>query len=232
MERLLNKELKRKIILFLIPFFGYWLIRILFLTCKKVYNLQTTSEVKSQKEENETKTQEVTKQYKIKEQVIVAFWHGELLMQPFLYKKIKQDPKIAVMISHHFDGEIISRLINYFGFKSIRGSSSKGAIGALKETFSMVNNGFDIGITPDGPRGPRHSMANGIVSIAKKKGLKIVALNFRASKFWRLKSWDQFLIPKPFSTIYFYASEPFDVSLLEDEAALEYIKNKMLENAA
>ncbi len=149
-------------------------------------------------------------------------------MQPFIYKKLRKKPKVATMISEHFDGEIISKVIRFFNFESIRGSTKKGAIKVLKEAFRKIDEGYDLAITPDGPRGPRYSIADGIVFIAKKKDIKIVACNFCASSFWRLKSWDGFMIPKPFSTLYLFASEPFGLENLEMDKAKERIKEALM----
>ena len=208
MEILLSKEAKRKLISLLLPPIGYIFIRLIYLSCKKEYFLP--------------KEKLLNKPY------IIAFWHGKLLMQPFIYNRLRSKPKVATMISEHFDGEIIAKIIKYFHFDSIRGSSKKGAIKVLKESFSKVNEGYDIAITPDGPRGPRYSVADGIVSIAQKKKMSIIACNFYASSFWRLKSWDGFMIPKPFSTIYLFAEEPFLLDGLDKESAKDKIKEALM----
>ena len=208
MEKLLSKKLKRKLISLLLPPIGYIFIKLIYFSCKKEYFLP--------------KDKLLDKPY------IIAFWHGKLLMQPFIYNKLRSKPKVATMISEHFDGEIISKIIKYFHFDSIRGSSKKGAIKVLKESFSKVNEGYDIAITPDGPRGPRYSVADGIVSIAQKKKLPIIACNFYANSFWRLKSWDGFMIPKPFSTIYLFAEEPFLLEGLDKESAKDKIKEALM----
>ena len=208
MEKLLSKKAKKRIISLLLPPIGYIFIRLIYLSCKKEYFLP--------------KEKLLDKPY------IIAFWHGKLLMQPFIYNKLRKKPKVATMISEHFDGEIISKIIKYFHFDSIRGSSKKGAIKVLKESFSKVNEGYDIAITPDGPRGPRYSIADGIVSISQKKKLPIIACNFYASSFWRLKSWDGFMIPKPFSTIYLFAEEPFLLEGLDKKSAKDKIKDALM----
>lgn len=166
-----------------------------------------------------------------KEPFVVAFWHGELLMQPFNYKKLKPLGKVSAMISQHKDGEAITRTVEYLGIHSIRGSSSKGAakvlIGAIKE----IKAKNDVAITPDGPRGPRFSVADGIVAISKKTNAKILIFNCKATKYWQFKSWDKFVVPKPFGKLEFFIQEPIDISKMENEKAKEYIKEKMLENA-
>ncbi len=192
----------------LLPPVAYFFIRLLYLTCKKTYHLPVSVP---------------------KSPFLVAFWHGEILMNPFMYKKIFKDVNMSLLISDHFDGEMIAKSVSYFGFDTIRGSSTRGGIKALKESFRKIDNGFSIAITPDGPKGPRHSVADGIVAIAKKKELKIMTFNYTASSFWQMKSWDKFIIPKPFSKLDFYASEPFLVINMSKEEAKEEIK-KRLEN--
>lgn len=206
----MSKEQKRKIVAFLLPPIANLLIRLIYLTCKKEFKLASSYP---------------------KEPFIVAFWHGELLMQPFLYKKFRGQHKISVMISEHFDGEIIARIISFFGFSTVRGSSSKGGARVLIEAIKTLKDGEDIAITPDGPRGPRHSVADGIVALAQKTNSKIVLFNYQATDFWQLKSWDKFVVPKPFSKITFFADKVLDVSQMNSEEAKEFIKGQMLIDA-
>jgi len=144
---------------------------------------------------------------------------------------MKKLPRIGVMISDHFDGELIARTIGYFGFTTLRGSSSKRAASVLLEAIRKMKAGFDVAITPDGPRGPRHSVADGIVAIAQKMDSAIVVQHVRPSKYWQLRSWDRFIIPKPFSQIDLIAMEPFKVTGMDREDAKILIKKKMLLNA-
>ena len=131
------------------------------------------------------------------------------------------------MISDHKDGEIIARVISFFSIDAIRGSSSKGAVKALAQSFRELKSGIDVIITPDGPRGPYHSVADGAVVIAQKQNAPIQILNYEASKFWQLKSWDKMILPKPFSTINFSLSAPFSVTNLEQKEAKEKIQNEL-----
>jgi hypothetical protein len=208
MGKLFSKGRKRALMLALLPPIAYFFIRLLYLTCKKNYHIPASVP---------------------KSPFLVAFWHGEILMNPFMYKKIFKDVNMSLLISDHFDGEMIAKSVSYFGFDTIRGSSTRGGIKALKESFRKIDNGFSIAITPDGPKGPRHSVADGIVAIAQKKELKIVVFNYTASSFWQMKSWDRFIIPKPFSRLDFYASEPFLVTNMSKDCAKREIK-KRLEN--
>ena len=135
--------------------------------------------------------------------------------------------RAKVMISDHKDGEIIARVISFFSIDAIRGSSSKGAVKALAQSFRELKSGIDVIITPDGPRGPYHSVADGAVVIAQKQNAPIQILNYEASKFWQLKSWDKMIIPKPFSKISYTLSPPFSVTDMPLEAARGLIKKEM-----
>ena len=199
--------LKRRILLAILPPLGALLIRILFLTCKKRYHLRSLPD----------------------EPIIISFWHGNLLMQPFLYRKARPKRRAWVMISEHFDGELIARVISFFGFGAVRGSPKKGGAKALIAALRKLKEGDDIAITPDGPRGPIYSVAPGIVAMARKSGAPIVPFAFKTERFWRLKSWDRFVIPKPFSTIDFYIGEPIDIDGMSDEEAKAFIKDQMLQ---
>ncbi|QDF30078.1 lysophospholipid acyltransferase family protein [Halarcobacter anaerophilus] len=166
-----------------------------------------------------------------KEPFIVAFWHGELLMQPFNYKRIRPKGKVSAMISEHKDGEAITRTVEYLGIDSIRGSSTRGGAKALIGAIKELKAGYDIAITPDGPKGPRHSVADGIVAISQKTNARILIFNCRPTKYWQFNSWDKFIVPKPFGKLEFFIQEPLDISSLEQKEAKELIQDKMLLNA-
>ncbi|RXK12522.1 hypothetical protein CP965_08025 [Halarcobacter mediterraneus] len=166
-----------------------------------------------------------------KESFIVAFWHGELLMQPFNYQKLKPSGRVSAMISEHKDGEAITKTVEYLGIGSIRGSSTRGGAKALIGALKELKNNNDIAITPDGPKGPRHSVADGIVAISKKSNARILIFNCKANKYWQFNSWDKFIVPKPFGKLEFFIQEPLDISSLDVQEAKELIREKMLVNA-
>jgi lysophospholipid acyltransferase (LPLAT)-like uncharacterized protein len=138
------------------------------------------------------------------EPAIGAFWHGRLLMMPAGYR----GHKLTILISLHQDGELISRTANYFGFRSIRGSTTRGGLSAMREMLKASREGCDIAITPDGPRGPRYHVQSGIIELAKRTGMAIVPLTFSASRKKVFRSWDRFLLPYPFSRGVFIWGEP------------------------
>lgn len=164
------------------------------------------------------------------EPFVVVFWHGELLFQPLLFQKFAKDKKIWVLISKHFDGEIISNAVHYFGIQSLRGSSSKGGIKALQHAIEKIKQNDYVAITPDGPRGPYHSVADGVVLLAQKTQVPVVVVRIIYHNAWECKSWDKFKIPKPFSKVKFIIKEPFLLESMELEAARNCVKEKMEED--
>ncbi|MEA3354094.1 MAG: lysophospholipid acyltransferase family protein [Campylobacterota bacterium] len=165
------------------------------------------------------------------ENFVIAFWHGDLLMQPHNFAKFKPKGLMKAIISEHRDGEAIRRVVEHLGVLSFSGSSTRGGakamIGAIK---ALKNKEADVAITPDGPKGPIYSVADGIVAIAQKTKTRVIPFSTIPSKYWQLKSWDKFIIPKPFGSINFYVGEPFDLNDLELEDAKKLIYDKMMEN--
>jgi lysophospholipid acyltransferase (LPLAT)-like uncharacterized protein len=139
--------------------------------------------------------------------VVLVLWHGEML--PLLYYHRGRD--IAVLVSEHGDGEIIARILAGFGFRLVRGSSSRGAARALIAVDRELAAGYDVGITPDGPRGPLHSVAPGALLAAHRAKVCMLPLAAKASAFWQLGSWDRFMIPKPFARVVVAYGDPVAV---------------------
>ncbi len=209
-ERSLRKQLLRTLALWFIPPIGALLIRFIYFTNTKRFHLPQTIP---------------------NEPVIFAFWHGDLLMQPYLYYQFRQTPKANVLISDHFDGQIIARIMRYFKLGTIHGSTTRGGAKVLIQGLKSLSEGYDIGITPDGPKGPRHEMSDGAVIMAQKRHAKVIVYSCVPSRYWQLPSWDRFTVPKPFGTLDFYASEPIDVNGLEMDEAKKIIKMKLMEYA-
>jgi lysophospholipid acyltransferase (LPLAT)-like uncharacterized protein len=131
------------------------------------------------------------------QRVIYTLWHGELL--PLLWHH--RGEGIAVVISEHRDGEIIARIAERLGYATVRGSTSRGASRALIGLVRALESGRSAAVTPDGPRGPAHVFAPGAAIAAQRTGVPIIPVRARAARAWRLKSWDRFLIPKPFARV-------------------------------
>lgn len=128
---------------------------------------------------------------------VFSIWHGQLL--PLLWHHRGQG--VAILVSEHKDGELIARFAEALGYGTIRGSSSRGAAGALLGLVRALSEGREVGITPDGPRGPACSYAPGAAVAASKAGALILPLAAHANGAWRLNSWDRFMIPRPFARV-------------------------------
>jgi lysophospholipid acyltransferase (LPLAT)-like uncharacterized protein len=139
--------------------------------------------------------------------VIFCLWHCELLCHMWNFRKLG----IVVLISEHGDGEIASRAAESMGYRTIRGSSRRGAERALLALAREVEGGAHVAVTPDGPRGPAESFAPGALIAAQRSGAPIVLLRAVADRAWRLRSWDRFIIPKPFARVTIYVGEPVPV---------------------
>jgi lysophospholipid acyltransferase (LPLAT)-like uncharacterized protein len=150
-----------------------------------------------------------------KSPIVFSLWHGQML--PLLYTH--RDQGVTVLISEHSDGEIIARVASQFGFETVRGSTSRGAARALLGLARVLEGGGELAITPDGPRGPAKSMAPGVGIVARRAGAPVVAAAASASKAWRLKTWDQFMIPRPFARVHVAYSDA--VHLTSADAATE-----------
>jgi lysophospholipid acyltransferase (LPLAT)-like uncharacterized protein len=157
---------------------------------------------------------------------IMAFWHGRVLTATYFFRR----RGIVVMISENFDGEWIARIIESFGFRTSRGSTSRGGRRALLQLKREMEQGRPSGFAVDGPRGPARNAQPGAVWLAKLTGNPVVPFHMEASSHWNLKTWDRTQIPRPFSTVALAVGAPIDVPAEADEATLE-AKRVELEHA-
>jgi len=204
----LTKKISRYLALILVPFIASLLIRFLYFTNKKRFHAPESIG---------------------DEPIIFACWHGELLMLPYIYKKYRKKPHAKVLISDHFDGLLISKTVKFFGLGTIAGSTNRNAARTLIQGIKTIKEGYDIGITPDGPKGPRHSISDGVIVMAQKTNTKIMLLGIKPTKFWLLNSWDKFCVPKPFGTLHYYSTEPIDLSGMDMKEAKKLLKRRLLE---
>ncbi|PHS34142.1 MAG: hypothetical protein COA92_03705 [Sulfurovum sp.] len=201
------KNVLRKVGVIVIPPLVYLLMRIIWFTSKKKFHFITPIG---------------------DEQHVCVCWHGELFMSPQAYRHIHKKHAASAIISQHFDGALIANTLNLLGIRPLRGSSKRGAKKVLLQAFKSIKSGEEVLITPDGPRGPRHSMSDGAIGIALKSKLPIFVMNFKTDTFWQFSSWDKFVIPKPFTTVDFYI-QSISLEGLDLEEAKTYLSAKMLE---
>ena len=141
------------------------------------------------------------------EPAIYALWHAELLPLMMCYAPAG----MATMISHHSDGEIATAVVRALGSRVVRGSSSSGGGTALREMVRLGREGWPLAITPDGPRGPAGRCKPGVVRLAAESGLPIVPVAAHPVAGWRLRSWDRFIVPRPFTVIHVEFVRPIRV---------------------
>ena len=154
-----------------------------------------------------------------KEQIILAFWHGRILFMPFPYR----GQKVCIMNSAHRDGEIITRVIRRFGIRAVRGSSTRGWMGGLKGMLDAYQQGYDLVVIPDGPRGPRHQAKSGVIQLARATGAPIFPVTYSAVWKTTVGSWDRLLIPFPFSRVLYVVGSPIHVP---PDATKEVVEEK------
>tara|TARA_Y100001970_G_scaffold293794_1_gene443273 strand:- start:3076 stop:3747 length:672 start_codon:yes stop_codon:yes gene_type:complete len=169
-----------------------------FITFVYILFVKTTSNIKYINEEVPKKFWDGNKPF------ILAFWHNQLMMISFCWKSKK---KINILASGHSDGRFGAIVGNYFNLNNIQTSINSNAL-SMRPIFKLLNDNNYLGITPDGPRGPREIASSGIIRIAKNTQIPILTVGFASSKNKKLKSWDKFLVTFPFSKCVFSWSEP------------------------
>lgn len=150
--------------------------------------------------------------------VILAFWHGRLMLAPFIRRQT--NARVHMLVSTHRDGEIIVNGTKGFGINFIRGSAanpkkpgkSKSGASAVAQILAALENGDIVAVTPDGPRGPSETVKAGILKIAELSGAPIIPAGLSASMGPQMKSWDRFLLAAPFCKMTYVAGAPVRVS--------------------
>lgn len=147
---------------------------------------------------------------------LLVFWHG----RAFPVLRAMKGMPAAVLVSPSKDGELSMAVLRRLGYPVISGSSSRGGARAMKEMIRTLRGGTTIAITPDGPRGPIHSVTDGVAFLARATGHPIVPVGIHVERAWRMPSWDRFTVPKPFARIHAHMGKPIEVprSLTEEQA--------------
>jgi lysophospholipid acyltransferase (LPLAT)-like uncharacterized protein len=153
---------------------------------------------------------------------LLSLWHGHLLGLTWHWR----GQGITVMISEHSDGEIIARIVERWGFRTVRGSTSRGAGRALLGMVRELKAGREFAITPDGPRGPAGVPQAGVLLASQRSGVPIVPMRGDFSRAWHLRSWDRFAVPKPFARIVITYGDPW-LATGTDEAAVAELASRM-----
>jgi lysophospholipid acyltransferase (LPLAT)-like uncharacterized protein len=152
-----------------------------------------------------------------KRSFIFSLWHGQLL--PLLWHH--RDEGVVLLISEHRDGELVARAAESLGYALVRGSTTRSADRALISVIRELQAGREVAITPDGPKGPAGKYAPGALIASQRSGAVIVPVVAVADRAWRLKSWDRFMIPKPFARVTVAYGDPASVLAVTPRGASE-----------
>ena len=204
-----KKLLKKKFVQNILGFFAFLYIRAVNLTSSIQF-------------ENES----IPKQFWNNDKpFILAFWHSQLMMIGFAWKK-KQN--VNILASSHSDGRFGAIVGKYFNLNNIQTSEKNKSV-SLRSIFKLLNDNNYIGITPDGPRGPKEIVSEGIIKIAKSSKVPIIPIGFWSSKNFKLKSWDSFLITLPFSKCSFVWNKPLEIPYNIQENQIQHYQKLLQE---
>lgn len=208
-KRLLKSAFTQSVLSYLLAFY----IRLVMVTNRKEFHIHPASAGLMRGEGN----------------AIFAFWHGRMMLLP----AINPPRKMHVLISDHRDGRLISQVIGHFGQDTIVGSTSKGGTDAVRNIVRLLKKGDNVSITPDGPRGPNQQATIGIATVARLARKPVMPVTFCASKHKCMRSWDKFMVAKPFGRIVFCIGEPIMVEEADEAARLtiETAMNNLVKQA-
>jgi len=158
--------------------------------------------------------------------LIVAVWHGRLLMAPFSWP---HSDRSHILVSAHRDGQLIARTLNFLRMGTIPGSTRRGGGMALRRLHNILHGGGVVGLTPDGPRGPRMRVTPGVIQLARLTGAPIYPIAYSAHPRFVFDSWDRFVLPFPFSRGIYLWGEPIFIARETDRADMERVRHALEE---
>ncbi len=157
--------------------------------------------------------------------VIFCLWHNRLAISMIVHRRYPR--KLAALVSASKDGALLAAVLGRFGVEQIRGSTSRRGPQALLELTSHAKSGYDLAVTPDGPKGPRYVVQQGVIALAQVTGLPIIPVTCNTHPKICLKSWDRFQIPLPFSRCELILNEPIFVPRDADQAGREQRRSEL-----
>jgi hypothetical protein len=156
---------------------------------------------------------------------VLAFWHARLVLMRHAYP----DRRVVVLHSRHRDSRVLGRVMRRFGIEQAWGSTTEGGAAGLRDVLRRNRAGSDVGIAPDGPRGPRRRVQPGVITLARLSGSPIVPVSYSARPARRLGSWDRTLLPLPFARAVFVYGEPIVVARDADATECERARRSLEE---
>jgi lysophospholipid acyltransferase (LPLAT)-like uncharacterized protein len=159
------------------------------------------------------------------ERVLVAFWHGQLGMIQAGYRG--RGRGICIQVSRHSDGEIVARATRAHGIRAARGTATRGGIGSAREMLEAHHEGYDLAIAADGPRGPRQRAKPGAIRFAQVTGARLFPVACAPRRGHAFASWDRFIVPLPFTRVYYTGGAPLSVGRDADEQVVERARARL-----
>lgn len=160
--------------------------------------------------------------------VAMVLWHNRLFLSAEIVRRFRGGRPAYALVSASQDGAWLTAFFSLAGVRTVRGSSSRLGREAANALVEMIRAGHDIGITPDGPRGPRYELKPGAVIVARRTRTPILLIGARFSSAWRLRSWDRFYVPKPFSRVRMHCEVIMPDQLADRDAGLELLRSRLL----
>ena len=159
---------------------------------------------------------------------ILGVWHGSIVYFIFPLRVYR----LTVMASKSRDGTNIAKVAQVFGVKTAWGSTSRGAMGGIREMYRVLRSGKNVTIMPDGPRGPRYVLQSGVINLAQRNNVPIVPINFSGPRIFEFSSWDRMKLPKPFSRVTILVGDPIwiDPKDKDEEAIRLRVERAMRKN--
>lgn len=155
---------------------------------------------------------------------VCALWHGQQVPIFYAFRNLG----VYALVSKSADGETIARLVEYLGYRTVRGSSSRAALTAIRELTRQIRPGQAVAVTPDGPRGPRHAIKPGIMQMAKQTGAPIIPIVSAIKHAWVFqRSWDRFSLPKPFTPALVVMGPPTWVPADADDTMVMELRGRL-----
>ncbi len=165
--------------------------------------------------------------------VVFCIWHNRLALSLMTYKKgpqrLQPARRMAAIVSASRDGAVVARILELFGVQPVRGSTSRRGPQALLELTTWAERGYDLAFTPDGPRGPRYAVQDGLIAVAQLTGLPILPTSYHLNWKIQARSWDRFQIPWPFARVTVSLGEPLWVPREAGEAERAELRKRLEE---
>ncbi len=165
---------------------------------------------------------------KVDEAIAFVMWHNRLFISPEVFRRYRKGRNFYGLVSASKDGAWLDVLYSLLGMRTVRGSSSKGGREAVTALVNVMKAGNDIGITPDGPRGPIYDFKAGCLIVSRRAQSPILLLGAEFSSAWRLKSWDRFYLPKPFSRVRLLCELVSHDELADRNQSAEQLRTRLL----